>query len=179
MLSTAFLLAASMVVGQDQSAVEHLQPFKPFLGMWTLQGGLQEDVSLPSGGVLEKGTKLVASNSFRWAINRNAVVFDWSLKFEGQDFIYSTQLMVWEKKDKVIRCIWQHTAGEQGTTDWSFEGDALVGKVQAVDNEGVESSSKVYFRLKGKDAYTWKSTDRIRGGKPLPDTSEYEYVRVR
>ena len=180
MLSTALLLAASMVVGQDQSAAEQLKEFQPFIGHWVFQGVSQEDIPLPDGeAVVKKGVQFVGYNSFRWAIRRNAVVFDWSVRLEGQDAVESTQTIVWVKKDKVLRCLWQHTAGEQGTTDWTFEEYVLVGKIQAIDNRGIESTAKVHFRLKGSDAYVWKITDRSMGGEPLPDSAEYEYVRVR
>ena len=178
MLSTVVLLAASMAVGHEGSASAHLKEFQPFIGQWVVHDTLKEDVPLQDE-VVKKGAQFVAHTSFRWVVRKNALLFNWSVRLGRTDPIESTQLIVWEKKDKVIRCIWQTTDGEQGTTDWFFEGGALVGKVRGTDDRGVESSSKVHFRLKGKDAYAWRITDRIRDGKPVPDSAEYEYIRIR
>jgi hypothetical protein len=100
------------------------------------------------------------------------------LKVEGQEPILSNHLIVWDKNTEKITCFWQRSDDEQGTTDWHFEGDTLVGKVRSWYADGTQGSVTVYHQPKGKDATIWWATDSIRDGKEMPDIGKFTHSRI-
>jgi hypothetical protein len=171
-LSASFLACCASRATAD-SPGDHLKGFDHFIGRWILTETAKEDTPL-----VQKGSKLVAYNEFKWTPNKQAVIFNWILKIDDQESILANHLIVWDMKTRKITCFWQRSDGEQGTTDWSFEGATLVGKVQSIDTEGHQSTGTAYFEPKGADAYTWWATEMIRDGERQPDISKYEYSRI-
>ena len=119
----AILCPASRVSAETPN--EHLVGFEPFVGRWILQATAKEDA-----GTVPKGAKVIAYNEFNWTPEKQAIIFNWIFKVDGQESsIHANHLIVWDKQSERITCFWQRSDGEQGTTNWSFEDGMLVGTV--------------------------------------------------
>jgi hypothetical protein len=98
MLSTALLLAASMVVGQAGDTEQHLKGLQWFVGEWRAEVQLQEGIP----GVAEKGDQMEVLGSHRWILGRNAIQVDWTHKINGAEVSMGRGLIGWDGLSNTI-----------------------------------------------------------------------------
>jgi hypothetical protein len=177
MLSTAVLIAASVVVGQAEGAPnsEHLQAFDALIGTWVYKGPVQEDVpNLPG-----KNTPMVVRSTFKRVFNKAVVENRFLLRFKGFPPVEGVNLYGWNAAEKTIQSGGMNSIGGMflGKASFSDDGRVLSVASQGVDAEGREVSSTVVFKLQGEDTFVWQSINR-QGQDLPPDSPKYTFKRV-
>jgi hypothetical protein len=150
---------------------EHLKVLEPFFGPWVFEGPLQENIS----GFAEKGVRVRASIAYRWAVDKSAIVEDWSAHIEGKSPLKGVVLIGWDSKEKAI--VDRSFTSDGGTwcSVWTVDGTTLTIKGCGIEADGTETSSVVFNKLTERGTMIWQAVEQIRAGEKLPDTAEYEY----
>jgi hypothetical protein len=177
MLSTAFLLAASMVVvGQAEettSNYEHLKVLQPFLGSWTYEGVLHDDIP----GLAIKGVNVRIPFRYRWILNRNALMMDWSVQVDSGADLDGKVLIGFDPKGNKIVSGEFTSSGRYSHGEWSVEGNTLTITGRGVAADGSEIANVVTNTITDSGTMIWQAKDQTRGGERVPDSAEYEFKR--
>ena len=136
MLSTAFLLAASMVVGQAGQSSSH----ESFQAMGDKLAGVGvHRFETPDG---EKVIRYVRCD---WALDKNVIVAVFSTDKEGNDPVYRA-MAAWDASAKQIRHMGVSSDGELLIGTWFVEGDTLGVKFTRIDKEGRKADVIVSYK---------------------------------
>ena len=172
MFSTAFLLAASMVIGQAEetpSAYEHLKPLEGFIGTWRHEGVLLED----SPGIGPKGAKGIACISWKWIYGKNAIQWEWTFDFDGKKS-GTTGLIMWDAAQEQMV---GHGVSYDGTNihvTATFD-RGMTCEVFAVLPDGKRESSTELYTLDGPDSFNCY----VKNRQDLPDVGPIRFQRVK
>jgi hypothetical protein len=171
MLVTAVVLASALAYGEEQPGPchEHLKFFDAYVGTWSWNGTLEEDMGFGKKGDVGAGTI-----TWRWAYNKNAIDWRWEFDFAGK------------------------REGTKGTIAWDASQSRLVGfgvssdggiirvtgkstnpltlYVEGIDPEGNKESHVEDFTPSG-DSMKIKSFER-KGGTLTENSLEYTFKRV-
>ena len=94
-ISISLVVCTGVALGaQPAKPNEHLKGFRPFIGTWRFEGPSPEEVP----GFVEKGSKCDVQFSWRWILDKQAVMQDLLVEFEGNKQIHS------ERADRLERC---------------------------------------------------------------------------
>ena len=160
---TVLLLACGVTYGQDEPGpgFEHLKCYGPFIGTWQYEGPSPEGVP----DIAEKGTKLVIQISWRRILNKSAVEYNWSIKFEGGTELAGKALVGWNADDEEIVYGGMNSVGDLtlGTVTHDNAARALTTTLKGVNGKGEEKSSKSVLTKTGKDTLTLQAWDREGG----------------
>jgi len=176
MLSTAFLLAASMVVGQAEkpSAYQHMKDLEVLIG--TSEGTYELPEGRPEIG--KAGAQIVRRVSARWALNKSVVIFRFERLVDGKPAIQWMELASWDPREKRIVHSILVPGGSSSTGVWSKEGDELILKWSVALADGIEYAGKSRMHSTGPDTYIWQITDCVRNGKSIPDLPEVRFEPI-
>ena len=162
MLSTAFLLAAYMVVGQAGDVnvpKEVLSEFQFLVGDWEYTGESQE------GAV--KGTL-----SGKWASGEHAILFEMSWTDRNHTTL-GTGMHGWDAADKKLVALefwsdgWSHFRRFTIKSPGVWQSDEWRG----VDGKGQRVTGIAIVERQGPNKFNWRSENSTIGGEPVRETN--------
>jgi hypothetical protein len=174
-LVVVFVGASTAETEEATSNYQHLRVLDPFLGPWVYEGPLKEDIP----GFAEKGTLIRVPFEYRWAVNKNALIMDWSIQVKGQRSLDGVVLIGWDPKEKDIIDREFTSDGGYSFAVWTVEGNTLRIKDHVIAADGTETTSVVLNKLTEQRTMIWQATNQVRGGTPLPDSAEYEFQPMK
>ena len=178
MLSTAFLLAASMVVGQADEPLSNYDALKSFdaiIGCWTLEGQILED-----SPDVAKGQKVVLHSSYAWILKKSAVECRSTIKVGEQEAAEFLSVYGWDRsRGRIVSAILSSN-GLLGVSEVrvSDDGKTWTFKAQDANPDGTQSTSTVVMTLTDPDTIVWQAKDR-QGGPLTGDSPKYTLKRCK
>ena len=163
------VVAVEFACGQEpQQPNEHLKGFAPFIGTWRYEGPALEESPLA-----DKDSKVVFQISWRWILDKQAVMADWSFEFESGAKISGKLLNGWNaEKEKIVSGGMDSTGG-MGMATYVLDSEAqtITETVRGVTGEGEEWSNKNLMTKPDKDTVTWQALERnypgLEGPSPI------------
>ena len=107
--------------------------------------------------------------SCRWSPDKNFLLQDIQVQRGGKATMTINQRIGWDPLQKRVRAWVFDSEGGFGESVWTLHGDQWVAKATFVSNDGVTASSTNVYSRAGKDAYIWRSADRVTGDDILPN----------
>jgi hypothetical protein len=178
MLSTAVLLAASVVGGQasDSATKEHLKDLECLIGTWVCEDEVDE--SAAESPILKGfvGKKITARSTYAWVAGEGAITNDVELDFNGEFTIKTKCLIGWDPLQKQIIGHVFTNRGGCWTQRWGRQDGNLVMEFEGVNLDGDKQSSRWIHVMDDNKGFTLHQVNRMSKGKPLADTKSV-YVR--
>jgi uncharacterized protein (TIGR02246 family) len=134
------------VEGPPPSAREQLRPLAWLVGEWVDDDG-----------------SVVVYSTCRWSEDRNFLLQEFKIQTEGKVTMRVSQRIGWDPLAKCIRSWVFDSEGGFGQSVWTRSGDSWIIKATGVRPDGKTASATNVLVPAGKDAYVWRSTDRIEG----------------
>jgi uncharacterized protein (TIGR02246 family) len=132
--------------GPVATAHERLQPLAWLVGDWVDDGG-----------------STVVNSTCRWSEDGNFLLQEFKLKVNGKDSMNISQRIGWDPLAKRIRSWMFDSQGGFGESVWTPDDNSWLIKATAVRPDGTAASATNVLVPSGKDAYVWRSTDRVVG----------------
>jgi uncharacterized protein (TIGR02246 family) len=145
--------------GDAPTAHEQLQPIAWLVGDW----------------IDDDGSSVVKSTC-RWSEDGNFLLQEFDLQLNGQNAMRVSQRIGWDPVLKRIRSWVFDSEGGFGESLWARDGDTWLIKATGVRPDGKTGTSTNVLVPAGKDAYVWRSRDRIVGDEVSPEI-EVKVVR--
>jgi uncharacterized protein (TIGR02246 family) len=145
--------------GPNPSAHERLEPIAWLVGDWIDDGG-----------------STVVASSCRWSEDGNFLLQNFKLQVNGRNAMNVSQRIGWDPVNKRIHSWVFDSEGGFGESEWTRDRDNWIIKATGVRPDGSTASATNFLTPAGKDAYIWRSTDRIVG-KDRERSSEVKVVR--
>ena len=167
LIAVAVVLNSGLAYGQDASPPsEHLKPFGPMIGTWRYEGPMLEAIP----GFAEKEDQCVVQASWRWILDKKAVMEDWSITMEGGKKLSGKALDGWNAADKKIVQGGMDSTGGMGLGTVVFDAQAKTCTVtsEGVDDKGEKMTAKIVFTLVDKDTLTWQALEQSGTGAEGP-----------
>ena len=174
----AFVLAASMVVGQvEQVSPVHkgLLVFQPYIGKWVGEVTQPEDAP----GLGKKGEKLPIVLTFGWAKNGNAVVGNLGVTLKSGYVEFSQSLYVWDPQRKTIVALESVLDGGMSRAEVTTKDGKLVFAVQGSKADGTITAAIVTYEPVNENSFRGGITQRKEGSKTLSDLSPVVLTRAK
>jgi uncharacterized protein (TIGR02246 family) len=137
--------------GPPPSSHEQLRPLAWLVGDWIDDGG-----------------NVVVNSSCRWSEDGNFLLQEFKLQISGKNAMRVSQRIGWDPIAKRIRSWVFDSEGGFGESEWTPDGDTWVIKATGVRPDGKTASATNVLVPAGKDAYVWRSRDRIVGDEVSP-----------
>jgi uncharacterized protein (TIGR02246 family) len=145
--------------GDAPTAQDQLQPIAWLVGEW----------------IDDDGSSVVRS-SCRWSEDGNFLLQDFDLQLNGQNAMKVSQRIGWDPIARQIRSWVFDSEGGYGESFWTRDGDTWLIKTRGVSGDGKIGTATNTLVPAGKDAYVWRSRDRIVGDD-VADPIEVKVVR--
>ena len=177
LMFVAAAVTGGFAIGEEPSQVpEELKGFRPILGTWRYDGPLLEDVP----GLAEKGSNYVVEVTFRFILDKQAAMDDWTVEYAGGKKVYFKGLTGWNAGEKRLVRGDMSSIGSMSLGSIVFEDNGRVNTLtcKGIDSEGNEISFKGTIRKTGKDTMTWQAVERTGGDVEGP-SPVYEFKRVK
>ena len=128
------------------------------------------------GDWVDESQESVVATSCRWSADKNFLIQDVRIQRGGKPTMQISQRIGWDPLQKRVRAWVFDSEGGFGESVWTNHGDEWVSKATFVTSDGVTASATNVFTRTGKDAYVWRSADRVVGDEVMP-TMEVTVVR--
>ncbi len=145
--------------GPPPSAHEQLRPLAWLVGDWVDDGG-----------------SIVVNSTCRWSADGNFLLQQFNLQISGKNEMRVSQRIGWDPQLKRIRSWVFDSEGGFGESLWTADGNVWLIKATGVRPDGSTASATNMLVPAGKDAYVWRSRDRIVGDEVVPSV-EVKVVR--
>jgi uncharacterized protein (TIGR02246 family) len=132
--------------GPPPSPREQLRPLAWLVGEWVDDSG-----------------NVVVNSSCRWSEDGNFLLQEFNLQVSGKNAMRVSQRIGWDPLAKRIRSWVFDSEGGYGESLWTREDDFWIIKATGVRPDGTTASATNVLIPAGKDAYVWRSRDRIVG----------------
>jgi uncharacterized protein (TIGR02246 family) len=132
--------------GPSPTIQEQLRPLAWLVGDWVDDGGSS-----------------VVRSSCRWSKDGNFLMQEFDLQLAGENAMHVSQRIGWDPAAKHIRSWVFDSEGGFGESVWTRDGNAWLIKATGVRPDGDIASATDILVPVGKDAYVWRSRDRIDG----------------
>jgi uncharacterized protein (TIGR02246 family) len=142
---------------------EHLRGLEGLIGSWA--------------GEADSGQ--TARVSFAWTENQNFITSTFETSFKNVAVGGGTQWIGWDPATKSVRSWSFQTNGGFGEGAWSREGKTWTLKISAILPDGKKASATEAVTLIDADTVSFRATNRVHDGKPLPDIKEMTLKRVK
>lgn len=169
MLSTALLLAASMVVSQAEEKPNPLQEFADdFRGHWVAEWIADRD---SPDGRIKKGDKAKSVVRIDWGLNK--VILETEIQTGPVDAGVEPRfkgIFAWDPMEEQVVLHWYMADGTVGTTTCVKDAGVWKWEWKSVNRKREESSSKSTIKVsESNNTHTHRQTERIEAGQRLPD----------
>jgi hypothetical protein len=167
MLSTALLVAASMVAGQGASPADHnpLDELEWLVGCWKFEFEAKE-----AGPGVEVGDKMLFHSSYQWTLDKNAVLFEWYDKKAGSEkpLFMIRGIMGWHPKREVFLMSGFSSTGNYGRATWKKLGDDWQVRQTVIERDGTVSTSTMVVSDIKTSTHVVTTTKKQRNGEDEP-----------
>lgn len=167
---SALAIAAPAAEEKAVSNYEHLKVLEPFFGPWVYEGPAKDEIP----GLAEKGAAIRIPFEYRWVLDKNGIVMDWSIQVRGGKSLSGMVLIGWNAKEKRITSCQLTSAGFCASSVWFADGKTLRIEGKEIGPDGVETSSVVFNKLTDRGTMIWQATNVLRDGEKQPDSPEFE-----
>jgi hypothetical protein len=153
-VAAACVWSGSVWGAQPEQPNEHLKDLAPFIGTWRFEGPSPEAVP----GFVELGTPCKVQFSWRWILDKKAVMYDLQVEYEGGKRVSQKELIGWNAAEKEIVSGGLNSIGivQLGTMQVDAQAKTLTIRTQGVNAEGGESTGEAVFTKVDKDTLTFK-----------------------
>ena len=166
------LIAQRAVTAQDETAHEHLKQMEWVIGDWVAE------TKVPPGrpDVGEEGATMIWHVSWRWMLKRDFIVLNLKQQV-GEKTEVGREIVGWDgKSGQLVHWLfWQ--GGNHGKGEWSVDGDKLRLRWSMVGPENKESKGTSHLAKVDVDTFTWRGTNQVADGKPMPDWPTITFKR--
>jgi uncharacterized protein (TIGR02246 family) len=136
--------------GRALSNHEQLGPLAWLVGEWVDDGG-----------------NTVVYSSCRWSEDGNFLLQEFRLQVSGRNAMRVSQRIGWDPIAKRVRSWVFDSEGGYGESVWTRDGDIWLIRATGVRPDGKTASATNMLVPAGKDAYVWRSRDRIVGDEAV------------
>lgn len=168
------VLGNRSVMGQDDSAYEHLKPLESAIGEWVAE------YEMPPGhpGIGEEGAKVVVNGTWRWMLKKNFMVMNFKRQV-GDDMQLGKEIVGWDAKSGQLVHWLYWDGGLHGKGEWTLDGNKWVlhWSMTGPDKKVIKGTS--HMVKVDKDTLTWRGTDMALDGEALPDWPTITYKRKK
>jgi hypothetical protein len=176
MLSTAFLLAASMVVGQGDTATSQQQQLKELswlIGRW--EGTYVLPEGIPDIGA--PGSTVTDEQTFKWILNKNFIQYNFTSRIDGKVSSDGMEVIGLDvESGKLTHWVFGST-GFRGHGVWRRDGDAWVLDWSGVTPDKTTYSGSSVHCIVDRNTYTCQMVHLKKNGDKIPDWPVIEYKR--
>jgi uncharacterized protein (TIGR02246 family) len=137
--------------GPPPSSHEQLRPLAWLVGEWVDDGG-----------------SVIVNSTCRWSEDGNFLLQEFNLQVSGKNAMRVSQRIGWDPLAKSIRSWVFDSEGGFGESVWTRDDNIWIIKARGVRPDGSTGSSTNMLVPAGKDAYVWRSRDRIVGDDVVP-----------
>lgn len=155
MVVSVFVVCTGVAFGaQPVQPNEHLRGLGAFIGTWRYEGPSPEEVP----GFAPKDSKCVIQFSWRWILDKTAIMQDLRVTFEGNKEISQKELIGWNAADQGIVCGGMSSLGivHLGTIQVDPQARTFTVVTEGVNAEGNKASSKAVFTKVDRDTLTFE-----------------------
>lgn len=179
-VTCAFLFLATVPPAHGQetppSNYKHLKPLDFLIGNWHAQVTAEKD---SPAGILKKGDKYDYYLSLQWAVDKNAITENFTIK-EGAKVVFHWQRLIgWHAGKKQIVSGKFTSIGGSGMSTWKRKGDNWAQSSKSVNGTGKEGSSTIILSNIRQDSFVTQVIHRTRDGKKEPDGPRVAWKRGR
>jgi uncharacterized protein (TIGR02246 family) len=133
--------------GPPASGNDRLQPLAWLVGDW-----------------IDESPEAVVMTSCKWSADKNFLLQDIQVTTAGKTTMTIQQRIGWDGLQKCIHSWFFDSEGGFGEGLWARDDDSWMIKATGVRNDGSTASATNTITRAGKDAYVWRSADRVLGG---------------
>jgi uncharacterized protein (TIGR02246 family) len=145
--------------GPEPTPHEQLRPLAWLVGEWVDDDGRVE-----------------VKSTCRWSEDGNFLLQEFNIQVSGKSEMRVSQRIGWDPIAKRVRSWVFDSEGGFGESLWTRDEDVWVIKATGVRPDGTTALSTNMLVPAGKDAYVWRSRDRIMGDEVAPNI-EVKVVR--
>jgi uncharacterized protein (TIGR02246 family) len=115
--------------------------------------------------------------SYRSADGGRSILSNFRVQIGGRSAMTGTERIAWDPQAGKLRS-WTHDSkGGYAEGTWTRNGDRWVVKRNGMTADGLRASSTNTLTRVTKDRMIWQSSDRVVGGKTLPNIDPFVVVR--
>jgi uncharacterized protein (TIGR02246 family) len=133
--------------GPPVSGHDRLQPLAWLVGDW-----------------IDESPEAVVTTSCRWSEDKNFLLQDIQVTTAGKVTMSINQRIGWDALQKCVHSWVFDSEGGFAEGLWARDGDNWLIKATGVRNDGSTASATNSITRASKDAYVWRSADRVLGG---------------
>jgi uncharacterized protein (TIGR02246 family) len=128
------------------------------------------------GDWIDESSEAVVFTTCRWSPDKNFLLQDIQVTTAGKPTMMVYQRIGWDPLRKCVRSWNFDSEGGYGEGTWARTEDGWMIKVNGVRSDGSTATSTNTVTQDGKDAYVWRSADRVIAGA-VGDPVEVRVVR--
>jgi uncharacterized protein (TIGR02246 family) len=137
-----------------------------------------QDLKWMVGEWVEEGPDAISTSSCKWDDSGNFLVWKYKVQDKNANASGGTTFIGWDPLTKQITSWVFDSEGGHGEASWSrLAEDQWMAKTSGILSDGRTASATQYIKRLGPDRASWTSLDRVAGGEPVPNVSEYVLVR--
>jgi uncharacterized protein (TIGR02246 family) len=137
-----------------------------------------QDLKWMVGDWVEESPDAISTSSCKWDESGNFLVWKYKVQDKHANASGGTTYIGWDPLTKQITSWVFDSEGGHGDATWSrLADDQWMAKTSGILSDGRTASATQYIKQIGPDRASWTSLDRVAGGEPVPNTSEYVLVR--
>jgi uncharacterized protein (TIGR02246 family) len=158
-------LVAMMKEWSDEPKGANIQDLAWLIGTWEAES--------PNGKV---------QSSYEWAIDEHYIICKYAASFNKSEKSKpraGMQIIGIDPNTKQVRAWTFDADGGYGESFWTFDGDRWAIRSAGTIGDGSETSSLNFLTPSGKDAFTWRSVQRVHGDENMPDIGPIKVTRVK
>jgi uncharacterized protein (TIGR02246 family) len=130
------------------------------------------------GDWVEEGPDSISTSSCNWDDSGNFLIWKYKVQAKNVSASSGTTFIGWDPLTKQITSWVFDSEGGHGEASWSRLADnQWMAKASGILSDGRTASATQYIKQLGPDRASWTSLDRVAGGEPVPNISEYVLAR--
>lgn len=129
------------------------------------------------GEWVDEAAGVRVTTTYRWDEPQRCLLGEFRIQIANQPAASGTQRIAWDPLNKTLRSWVFDSDGGFAEGVWTRSGNQWITKLTGVTSQGEPTSSTTITTRVGKDRATWRSRDRVLGGKMIPDSETIAIVR--
>ncbi len=137
-----------------------------------------QDLKWMVGEWVEEGPDATSTSTCAWDESENFLVWKYKIQNKNARASGGTTFIGWDPLTKQITSWVFDSDGGHGEATWTQLGDdQWMAKASGILSDGRTASATQYIKRLDNNRASWTSLDRVAGGEPVPNISEYVLVR--
>jgi hypothetical protein len=166
----SLVICTSVALGEQPAQPnEHLKGLSPFIGSWRFEGPSPEEVP----GFVEKGSRCTVQFSWRWILDKQAVIQDLVGEFNGNKRVSQKELIGWDAKDARLVSGGMNSLGvvQLSTITLDPQAKTLTVVTEGINAEGGRMAGKAVFTKVDSNTITFERLEItgsiVKGASPV------------